>query len=72
MPDLTEEEYDALDEYWTIHTPKVSGDGKSGFFAKHKGDIVIFEDFPACAEDSHKTPTKIIGEMLREKIAVGV
>jgi hypothetical protein len=47
MPDLTEEEYDALNEYWTKHTPQVSGDGKSGFFAKHKGNIVILDDVSA-------------------------
>ena len=32
MPDMTEEEYDALDELWTKNPPKVSGDGKSGFY----------------------------------------
>jgi hypothetical protein len=77
MSDLTDEEYDALDEYWTIHTPKVSGDGKSGFFAKHKDAIIIWDDLsethlPTHAEGSHKTPTEIIGEMVREKVAVGV
>jgi len=41
MPDLTEEEYDALDEYYTKNPPKVSGDGESGFFMKHKGNIII-------------------------------
>ena len=41
MPDLTDEEYDALDEYWTAHTPKVSGDGKSGFFAKQTGRAIF-------------------------------
>jgi hypothetical protein len=35
MPDLTDEEYDALDEYYTKNPPKLSGNGKSGFFAKH-------------------------------------
>jgi hypothetical protein len=40
MPDLTEEEYDALDEYWTKNTLKMSGDGKSGFFAKRKDTIL--------------------------------
>ena len=30
MPDLTEEEYDALDEYYTRNPPEVSGDGKTG------------------------------------------
>jgi hypothetical protein len=33
MPDYTDEEYNVLDEYYTQNPPKVSGDGKSGFFA---------------------------------------
>ncbi|MCL2180972.1 MAG: hypothetical protein FWB83_07580 [Treponema sp.] len=46
MPDLTEEEYDALDEFYTKNPPKLSGNGKSGFFAKHteKGNTLIFVD----------------------------
>ena len=46
MPDLTDEEYDALDEYYTKNPPKLSGNGKSGFFAKHaeKGSTLIFVD----------------------------
>jgi hypothetical protein len=74
MPDLTEEEYDALDEYWTKNTPKVSGDGKSGFFAKHKGNVVILDDVSATylrvkSEATHKTPSELISEMVREKIS---
>ena len=44
--DMTDEEYDALDEYYTKNPPKVSGDGKSGFFAKHaeKGSTLVFID----------------------------
>ena len=44
--DLTDEEYDALDEYYTKNPLKLSGNGKSGFFAKHaeKGNTVIFID----------------------------
>ena len=38
---MTEEEYDALDELWTKNPPKVSGDGKSGFFMRNKNQIVI-------------------------------
>ena len=34
MPDLTEQEYDTLDELITQTTPKVTGDGKGGFFIK--------------------------------------
>ena len=47
MPDYTDKEYDALDEYYTKNPPKVSGDGKSGFFAKHKGHVIIVDDLSA-------------------------
>ena len=58
MPDMIEEEYNALDELWTKNPPKVSGDGKSGFFMKDKNEIVILDNVSA-----------IIGELVREKIA---
>ena len=35
MPDLTEEEYDALDEKWTKNTPKVGPNG-TGFLLKRR------------------------------------
>jgi hypothetical protein len=73
MPDLTEEEYDALDEYYTKNPPKVTGDGKSGFFMKHKGNIIIVNDttatyLRACADTVHKTPSEIVDEMVQERI----
>jgi hypothetical protein len=76
MPDYTDEEYDALDEYYTKNPPQLSGDGKSGFFARHaaKGDTMIFVDDLAAtwlhvkAEAEHKTTTEIIGALVREKI----
>jgi hypothetical protein len=76
MPDLTDEEYDALDEYWTTHTPKLSGNGKSGFFAKHKahGDMLVFLDDVSAtylrvkSVATRKTPSELIAEMVREKI----
>jgi hypothetical protein len=34
---VTDAEYDALDEYYTQNPPKVSGDGKSGFFEPVNG-----------------------------------
>jgi hypothetical protein len=77
MPDLTEEEYDALDELWTKNPPKVSGNGKSGFFMQHKNEIVILDDVSSTwlrlkSETTKKTTTEIIGEMVRERIAVGI
>jgi hypothetical protein len=75
MSDLTEEEYNALDELWTNNPPNVSGDGKSGFFMKHRNEIVILDNFSAVwlrlkSESTHKSPTEIISELVREKAAV--
>jgi hypothetical protein len=73
MPDYTDEEYDALDEYYTKNPPTVSGDGKSGFFMKHKDHIIVVDDISSTwlrskAEAEHKTTTEIIGALVREKI----
>jgi hypothetical protein len=77
MPDLTEEEYDALDEYYTKNPPKVSGKGKSGFFMQHKGNIIIVSDTSATylrvkADADHKTPSELVDEMIQERIVATV
>ena len=77
MARMTDEEADALDELVTKNPPKVSGDGKSGFFMKHKGTIVILDDVTSIwlkvkSESTHKTPSDIINEMIREKISVSL
>jgi len=74
MPRMTDEEADALDELVTKNPPKVSGNGKSGFFMKHKGNIVIVNDISATylrarADAAHKTPSEIIDEMVQKEIA---
>jgi hypothetical protein len=79
MPDYTDEEYDALDEYYTKNPPKVSGDGKSGFFAKHDGPqvpgrVIIVDDLSASwllikAAAEHTTPEAIIGALARKEIS---
>ena len=74
MQDLTNEEYDALDEYWTVNTPKLSGNGKSGFFAKHTGQVVFVDSLSADwlrikANADNTTPDVIIGELVRAEIA---
>ena len=74
MPEMTEAEYDALAEVWTKNPPKVSGDGRSGFFMKHKNEIALLDDVSATwirlrSEASSKSATEIIGELVREKIA---
>jgi hypothetical protein len=75
--DLTDEEYDALDEYYTKNPPKLSGNGKSGFFAKHadSGNTLIFIDDLSAkwlrikAEAAHTTPEVIVRQLVNKEIA---
>jgi len=76
MPDLTEEEYDALDEYWTKNTPKVGPNG-TGFISRREARLFGIDDLSADylltkAIADHKTPAQIINEMVRERLAAAV
>jgi hypothetical protein len=70
--DMTDEEYDALDELLTKSTPKVGPNRLCPPSAKAIRMIALdslSEDYlftKALAD--HKTPTEIIGELIREKI----
>ncbi|MDR1900524.1 MAG: hypothetical protein LBQ55_10980 [Treponema sp.] len=73
MPDYTDEEYDALDEYYTKNPPKVDP-AKNGGFAKKSFRMITVDDLSADwlrikAEAEHTTPEAIIGRLVREKIA---
>ena len=76
MKDLTNEEYDRLEEKWTKTTPKVGPNG-TGYFSQRKtasARTVTIDDFTADylmikAMDTHKTPAEIISEMVYERIA---
>ncbi|GHV58099.1 hypothetical protein AGMMS49579_24990 [Spirochaetia bacterium] len=73
MQDITDEEGDALDEYFTTHVPAT--DPSKGGVTTRQGFRMIALD--PLSEDylmtraiaTHKTPTEIIGELVREKIA---
>jgi hypothetical protein len=74
MKDLTDEEYDALEEKWTTTTPKVGPNG-SGFFSQRKAaartvtiDELSADYIMVKAMDAHKTPAEIISEMVQERI----
>ena len=74
MPGMTDEEADALDEMVTKNPPKVSGDGKNGFFMKHKGNVIIVNDITATylrarADAVHKTPSELVEEMVQERMS---
>jgi len=77
MPRMTDEEAKTLADKFAKNPPKVTGDGKNGFFMKHKGNIIILDDVSATwlrvtSEATHKTPSDIVNEMIREKMAVAV
>ena len=77
MPDLTEEEYKALDELLTKTTPKVTGNGKNGFFMKNKGNIIIVDDITATylraqASAKQKSPSELVEEIVRERIRAAI
>jgi hypothetical protein len=75
--DLTDEEYDALDEYYTKNPPKLSGNGKGGFFAQRaeSGNTLIFVDDLSAkwlrvkAEAAHTTPEAIVRQLVKKEIA---
>jgi hypothetical protein len=74
MQDMTDEEADALDEYFTKHLPKT--DPTKGGVTTRQGFRMVALD--KLSEDylltmslaSQKSPTELIGDMVRERIAV--
>jgi hypothetical protein len=76
MKTMTDEEADALDEYYTKNPPRVDP-SKNGGFAKKSFKLVAIDNISADylmtkALSEHKTPEQIINEMVREKIAVAM
>jgi hypothetical protein len=73
MPDMTKEEYAALEEEVSRNPPDVSGK-PGGFFTDRRDRMVMLDTLSAgyvrtAAEVQHKTPTEVISEMVRERIA---
>jgi len=80
MVDLTEEEYDALDDYYTRNPPKVDpAKNGTGFFTRRTAaartitiDSLSADYLAIKAMATNKTPAEIIGEMVRERIAASL
>ena len=80
MADLTEEEYDALDEYYTQNPPKVDPEKNgTGFFTRRTAasrtitiDSLSADYLTIKAMATKKTPAEIISEMVKEKIAASL
>jgi hypothetical protein len=76
MKEMTDEEADALDEFYTKNPPKVDP-SKNGGFAKKSFRMValdrLSEDYLLTkAIATQKTPTELIGEMVQKEIAAAV
>jgi len=68
MPRMTEEEAEALDDFVTNNPPRVDPSK-----ARHAIRMVALDDFAAeyvlsRSIATHKTPTEIISDLVREKI----
>jgi len=75
MRDMTDEEYDALDERLTKTVPTL-GHTRTGFFSRKSSHVVCLDDntakiLTAKALASRQTPSEIIATMLRQSITAG-
>jgi hypothetical protein len=71
MADMTDEEYDELDELLTRTTPELTN--IPGVFARQRLlldclDRVAANYIQTRAEAAHQTPSQIIGQLVREKL----
>jgi RNase H-fold protein (predicted Holliday junction resolvase) len=76
MADMTDEEYDALDERWTKTTPKVNF-SRPGVFARQRALLEVLDKVTANyiltrAEANNETPAQVICKIIRQEIAAAV
>ena len=76
MADMTDEEYDALDERWTKTTPKVNF-ARPGIFARQRALLEVLDKITANyiitrAEATNQTPAQIINKIVRQEIIAGI
>jgi hypothetical protein len=79
MARMTEEEADALDEYYTRNIPKIdtSKPGNHGFFTERRDRMFILDETTARiiktkAQAVHQTPEELIAALVRKDLAVAV
>jgi hypothetical protein len=74
MKEMTDEEADYWDEFFTKNPPKVDSAKKGGFFTRQREVLDLLDRVSADyimnrALSTKKMPVQIIGELVREKIA---
>ncbi|MDR0321427.1 MAG: hypothetical protein LBI28_07970 [Treponema sp.] len=73
MADMTDEEYDALDERWTKTPPKVNF-ARPGIFARQRALLEVLDKVTANyiitrAEATNQTPAQVISKIVQKEIA---
>jgi hypothetical protein len=73
MPDMTDEEYDALDELWTKTIPPIKKGAGGGFFTEHRAQMVILDEltariFNAKAMATRQSPSELVAAMVRREL----
>jgi len=76
MADMTNEEYDALDERWTKLTPKVNF-ARPGIFARQRALLDVLDKVTSSyiitqAEATNQTPAQVISKIVHREIAAQV
>ena len=76
MTDMTDDEYNALDERWTKTTPKVNF-ARPGVFARQRALLEVLDKITANyiltrAEATNQTPAQVINKIVRQEIATGI
>jgi len=76
MADMTDEEYDVLDERWTKTTPKVNFN-RPGLFARQRALLDILDKVAASyiitkAEAANQTPAQVINKIIHQEIAAAI
>ncbi|MDR0316811.1 MAG: hypothetical protein LBH97_07930 [Treponema sp.] len=74
MSEMTDEEAEYWDDFFTKNPPKVDPNRKGGYFTRQRELLDVLDRASADyivsrALQAHKLPTQIIGDMVREKIA---
>jgi hypothetical protein len=77
MARMTEEEANALDEYYTKNPPTIDPAKKGGYFTRQRELLDVLDKVAADYIITHsiasnKMPAQVIGEMVRERLAASV
>ena len=71
--DMTDTEYDDLDELLTKTTPKIKK-GTGGFFTERRARMLLLDEatvriLDAQAKAAHQTPTEFVTRLIRNSLA---